>query len=273
MKVSVIVAVYKDVEALDLIVQSLKGQTYPHVELVVAEDGESKEMAAYVPGIEGIEVKHTTQEDTGIRKSRSQNNGILASTGDYLVFIDGDCIPFSTFVEAHVQLADPSAVLTGRRVNLGKTFSQKLRSGAWSSRKLEKNFYLNYFRLKKDDNASHIEQGIRFRPNGLLYRLISAKRRTGILGCNFSLHRENMLRVNGFDESYHNTSLGDDVDLSWRFRAAGLTEKSCKNAANLFHLDHGREHHAKNTEKETALMNEKQERNEFVTRHGTNLHW
>ena len=40
MLVSVIVAVYKDIEALELIMKSLNYQTYRNFELVVAEDGE-----------------------------------------------------------------------------------------------------------------------------------------------------------------------------------------------------------------------------------------
>ena len=39
MKVSVIIAVYKDVEALELIIESLKNQTYKNFEVIIAEDG------------------------------------------------------------------------------------------------------------------------------------------------------------------------------------------------------------------------------------------
>ncbi len=272
MKVSVVVAVYKDVEVLSLIVNALKQQTYKNLELVVAEDGESNGMRQYVSSVKDFEILHTTQKDMGIRKSKSQNNGILASTGEYLIFIDGDCIPFSTFVEGHVKLSSKSVVLVGRRVNLGKRFSGKLRTQEITSTEIEKNFIFNYFKMSTDENASHLEQGLRCRPNGLLYQLITKKRRTGILGCNFSLYREKMIELNGFDESYHNTSLGDDVDLSWRFKSAGLLEKSCKNVANLFHLDHGRDHHAENTETEMALMNSKIEKHECITKHGLTLH-
>ncbi len=100
MKVSLIVAVYKDIEALDLIVQNLKLQTYKNFELVIAEDNNAAEMKEYIAGITGIEVKHTFQDDLGIRKTRSINNGILAAEGEYLIFIDGDCIPYTRFIES-----------------------------------------------------------------------------------------------------------------------------------------------------------------------------
>jgi len=127
MKASVIVAVYKDVEALSLIVQALKMQTYKDFEVVIAEDGQDEKIAEFVSSIEGLEVKHTTQEDLGVRKARSQNNGILASSAEYLIFIDGDCIPYTTFVEGHLLLAQEGCVLTGRRVNLPRAISEDLR--------------------------------------------------------------------------------------------------------------------------------------------------
>jgi len=48
---------------------------------IVAEDGNSQEMQNCIKMAcekYNFEIKHTTQEDEGIRKARSQNNGILA---------------------------------------------------------------------------------------------------------------------------------------------------------------------------------------------------
>ena len=133
MKASLIIAVYKDVEALSLIVKALKTQTYKNFEVVIAEDGNSKEMREFISSVDGIDIKHTTQDDIGIRKCRSVNNGILASSGEYLIFIDGDCIPYSTFIESHIKLAEDGYVLSGRRVNLGPKYSKKLRENKISA--------------------------------------------------------------------------------------------------------------------------------------------
>ncbi|MDP1784346.1 MAG: glycosyltransferase [Sulfuricurvum sp.] len=102
MRVSLIIAVYKDVQSLSLIIDALKRQTYKNFEVVVAEDGENVQMKEYVKNITELDIKHTTQEDIGVRKARSQNNGINASEGEYLIFIDRDCVPYTTFIEAHV---------------------------------------------------------------------------------------------------------------------------------------------------------------------------
>ena len=238
MRVSVIIAVYKDVASLSLIIQSLKRQTYKNFEVIIAEDGENRQMREFVSTINGLDIKHTTQEDIGIRKARSQNNGIIASSGEYLIFIDGDCIPYTTFIEAHVALAEKGTVLSGRRVNLSESLTRKIKINHLDILDIEKRLY-KYIALAFEKNSKY-EYGVYLSPTGWLYPLLSKlrKRNTSILGCNFSCFREGMVSINGFDEGYGETSLSDDTDLDWRFRAYALQIKSCKNVANMFHLWH-----------------------------------
>lgn len=271
MRVSLIIAVYKDVESLALIIQALKRQTYKNFEVIIAEDGESSAMKGFVASIEGLDVKHTTQEDIGVRKARSQNNGILASSGEYLIFIDGDCIPYTTFIEAHAALAQRRAVLSGRRVNLSEALTRKIKHHELDVIDIEKRLY-KYIALAFEKNSKY-EYGVYLSPKGWLYPLLSKlrKRNTSILGCNFSCFREDMSAINGFDEGYGETSLSDDTDLDWRFRACGLEIKSCKNVANMFHLWH--------TYNERDIgpfywnkMVENQKENRFVCEKGLNTH-
>jgi glycosyltransferase involved in cell wall biosynthesis len=240
LKVSIIAAVYKDVEALDLILESLRQQTYKNFELIVAEDNNSKNMKDYVDSINDIKVLHTFQEDKGIQKARSINNAILKSKGDYLIFIDGDCVVYTTFIEGHVALAEKNRVLVGRRVNLGKKMSQNIRDHKLSAKKLEKRF-IGYYPQMIMDKASHLEQGVYLNPRGFLYsKLKNRKTNLQMLGCNFSCFKKDMIEINGFDESYGETAVSDDTDLQWRFEALGLKMKSCKFVANMFHLYHYR---------------------------------
>lgn len=271
MRVSVIIAVYKDVQSLLLIITALKRQTYKNFEVIIAEDGENAQMREYIESITDLDVKHTTQEDIGVRKARSQNNGILASSGEYLIFIDGDCVPYSTFVEAHVSLAESRTVLSGRRVNLSDALTQKIKAGSLDIIDIEKRLY-KYIGLAFEKNSKY-EYGIYLSPKGWLYPLLSRfrKRNTSILGCNFSCFREDMIALNGFDEGYGETSLSDDTDLDWRFRAAGLSIKSCKNVANQFHLWHPY------NERDIGpfyweQMVENQKNNRFICKKGLNTH-
>ena len=239
MKVSIIIAVYKDIEALNLIINALKKQTYKNFEVIVAEDNNAQEMKNYIATVKELDIKHTFQEDLGVRKSRSQNNGILQSTGEYLIFLDGDIIPYTTFVAGHVALAKEKRVLAGRRVNLNPFFSKKLREGKLSSITLEKYYFL-FCLFFLWDKETRFEQGIYIDPNSWIYRLFLAKRKrnTSIIGCNFSCYKRDMIEVNGFDEHYGISSFADDVDLEWRFKAYGCELLSCKNIANKFHLYH-----------------------------------
>jgi glycosyltransferase involved in cell wall biosynthesis len=242
MKVSVIVAVYKDIVALNLIIQMLKLQTYKDFEVVIVEDNNSQKMKTYIESIKGLEIKHTSQEDTGIRKMRSLNNGIVASSGEYLIFIDGDCVPYTTFVESYVLLAEEGYISSGRRVNLGKKYSKMLRDKELSPVELEKSFLLNFFAMNKDSEERHIEEGFYVNPTGWLYNTFLKNRNAtvDILGCNYACFKKDMVAINGYDEFYDGTAVGDDTDMQWRFQAIGLKIKSARNLANIFHLYHPR---------------------------------
>jgi glycosyltransferase involved in cell wall biosynthesis len=275
MKVSLIVAVYKDIEALKLIIEAMREQTYRDFEVIVAEDNDAPQMREYIASIEGIEVKHTFQEDRGVRKSRSVNNAILKAQGDYLIFIDGDCVPYTTFVESHVLLSEKSTALSGRRFNLGPAFSKRLRSGELHPAELERSVFTNFFALKRDVQEGHLEAGIYINPKRWFYkRFFQGKKQVSLLGCNYSCFKEDMVRINGIDESYGPSPVADDTDIEWRLRKAGITIKSCKFAANVFHLFHPR----RNAQKafpvgsELTVMHARKAKNNFRALIGLDAH-
>ena len=275
MKVSIIVAVYKDIEALDLIVQALKTQTYKNFEVIIVEDNNSEEIQQYINSIQGLDIKHTSQEDKGIRKMRSLNNGIIKSSGEYLVFIDGDCIPYSTFVDAYVKLAEAGYISSGRRVNLGSKYTKKLRDKEITSYKLEKSFLFNFITMVKDSGERHIEEGFYFNPKGWFYNTFLKNRNStvDILGCNYACFREDMFKINGYDEGYGETAVGDDTDIQWRFKEIGLKIKSARNLANIFHLYHDRGFRAEISWKnEYNLMLENKQNKKYFCDNGLNIH-
>ncbi len=242
MKVSLIIAVYKDYQALDLILQQMLLQDYDNFEVVIAEDATSQEVPLIIEEYPTLQIKHCFHEDSGIRKMRSQNNGIKAATGDYLIFIDGDCIPYPDFLSNHVALAKPNNISSGRRVNLGPKYSGLIRDKEIQADTIANNFLLFFIPLLIDGKEGHIESGFSFKPTSWFYSrfLVNTKRSTGILGCNFACFKRDIININGFDESYLETAIGDDTDIEWRFLANGLNIQSVKNSANLFHLYHKR---------------------------------
>lgn len=270
MKVSVIVAVYKDIKSLSLIISSLQNQTYKDFEVIIAEDGESIEMKEYIKTIENLEIKHTTQRDLGVRKASSQNNGILASSGEYFIFIDGDCIPYANFIDGHVYLSERKTVLSGRRMNIPIGIVRKIREDTFDIKDIENNLWKYSYLIF--NRQVRFRQGISINPRGKIYKFISKRDiSSSILGCNFSCFKQDFIELNGFDESYSETAISDDMDLEWRFKAYGNKLKSCKNVANVFYLDH-KAHNRGDATYYLKIMNERKEQKKFKCENGLNAH-
>ncbi len=268
--VSVIIPTYKDVQALELILDALKLQTYKNFEVVVAEDDASEEVKFFLKNYSCVyDIKHFSHEDNGWRKAKAVNGAVKLSSGEYLVFFDGDCLPYSTFVESHVVLSETKRVLCGRRVNTGDGLTKQLREKSISVGQIEHGFFSFWSKFKKD-KARHVEQGLYLFPKTFFYRCIIQylDRKTRLVGCNFSLHKNDFLAINGFDESYPSGDIADDVDIEWRLNAIGVKNKSCKYAANLIHLNHVRKERKEAHDKNSELMQMKQEANEFFCRDG-----
>jgi len=275
-RISLIAAFYKDIEALQLIIEALRTQDYQNFELIVAEDNNDPAISAFLDSVTDIDILHTSQKDDGIRKARSVNNAIIKSTGDYLIFIDADCIPYHSFISSHAKLAERQCALSGRRVNLGPRFSALLRKNKLKARTLEK-YFLLLTPLLMADGASHLTQGISLNAKGFIYRNFIARRKksnVSLLGCNFSCFKNDMLAIDGFDELYLGEScLADDTDLNWRFAAYDLKLKSCKITANVFHLYHGnRPHRPINSMAELSKMEQRKKKNNYTAEIGISSH-
>ena len=250
LKASVIIAIYKDVEALSVILESLYNQTTNETyEVIVAEDGESEIVKNYISSLDYPNLKHTTQEDINWRKNRSLNNAIKVSEGEYLMFIDGDCVPSHCFIENYLDLAQKKVILCGRRVELGPLVAQELRDKKYTIAKLEKNYFKNYFTMKKD-KVRHYEEGIVF-PK-FIQKLRYKNYQASIIGCNFGVYKEDIVAINGFDESYNKASVGEDNDIEWRFLALSYTMKSIRNRSAVFHLYHD---HKYSKDDNNAMLN------------------
>lgn len=271
MLVSVIVPAYKDVRALELILEALNRQTYTHFEVVVAEDDESPEIKALLGHFKAnFALKHFHHPDVGsTTKPTAVNSAVRISEGAYLIYIDGDTIPYTTFVEGHVALAKPNTALCGRRVNLGEASSQAIRDGSLDPVDLERHYLRYFFRLQRD-GTRHYEQGFYLRPNSWLQgRVASTNKNLHLLGSNFSCYREDMMRINGSDEDMPPGAGTDDVDIEWRLQAIGVAIRSCKNVANLFHLYHARnDNRSERSEKNRQIIAEKKAENRYRCKNG-----
>src|SRR5439155_1331790 len=104
-------------------------QTDRDFEVIIADDGSgaaTREFLAWRAARLDRPLKHVWHEDRGFRAAEIRNRGILASSGDYCVFLDGDCIPRPNFIAVHRRLAEPGWFVTGNRVLLGRDLTERV---------------------------------------------------------------------------------------------------------------------------------------------------
>ena len=236
LKSTVIIAVYKDVEALNCIFWGLEQQTEKSFEVIAAEDGEDTGIARFINEYksDNLLIKHVTQEDIGFRKTRAVNRAVIQASSGYLIFLDGDCIPHPTFVEMHLKNASQGVFLAGRRMHLGMGWSSRIRTDPSTIKMLFSPFgFLSKFFHLHFDGVRNYEIG---NPSNLLNRLLGNKH-VSLIGCNFSLSKEHFFAINGYDEDLTGVG-GEDGDLEWRLNMAGIFSKSVKFQAIVYHLFH-----------------------------------
>lgn len=265
---SVIVAVYKDTQALGLILKALLHQSVENFEIIVAEDGEDPAMATFVAQFHHPRLIHTTQPDQGWRKNSSLNNAICHARGKLLIFVDGDCIPNHRFVESYLLHRAPHTILCGRRIELGAQTSRALRQGDLEVRTLEKSYLRRFVSLWRD-GVRHYEEGI-YSP--LLHRLRHEHKESSIIGCNVGINTEDLIAINGFDEDYITPSIGEDTDIEWRLRHKGCTLRRVRNLAFVYHLDHARSYDATSSSPSFAIFAQVQANHAIVCAHGLSGH-
>ena len=238
MKVSLIISVYKDVVALRTILDALRFQRYGNYEIIVSEDGENEEMKQFLRGYSHPNpVVHLTQPDVGWRKNQALNRAIRESSGEYLIFIDGDCVPHHRFVDGHVRFASPRKIMAGKRVKLGPRFSERFKSEIGTLLTLERKVLTQPFAWRRDGGRFE-EEGFYIDPDGLLAFILPLRPARLLKGCNMSFFREAIEAINGFDEDYQLPAVGEDIDLTWRFKGMGYELASVRNLAIQYHLHH-----------------------------------
>ncbi len=242
MKCSVIVPTYNRSAALRLCLLSLTQQSRIPDEVLIADDGSGSETRGLIDAlkqqlVDYVPLRHVWHEDKGFRKPKILNETVRQSTGDYLVFIDGDCMAHRHFIRSHIEVSAPDAILSGKRVDLGKALSERL---------LETGTIINSFSiaLLKDavsgsrPRSRKVEEAIILR-NRLLRQVLHRDRITddGVWGCNFSLHKNLFYAINGCDEDFLDGSI-EDNDLGIRVLNRGNRLRSVRNRAVIFHLWH-----------------------------------
>lgn len=244
-RVSVIVATYMWPEALDAVLRALVDQSQPPQEVVIADDGSGEETGAVVERWRGhLELQHVWHPDEGFRRARILNLAALAARGDYLAFLDGDCLPRRDFVRAVERAAIAGWFLASKRLNLStrltrRVLEESLPVWRWSA-----------LRWAVAAPRELLTGGYQANRPGLLLPLRDRRRPWrpdqpdfsppyDAYGCVFGVSRDDLAGVNGFDMRFEGWG-GEDVDIAARLRRAGLRCGWPGPDATVLHLWHDR---------------------------------
>lgn len=265
-KASLIISVYNNVPFLNAVLRSVNEQTWNDFEIIISEDGEHPEMRTFLNGFSFLHSwKHVHQEDLGWRKNKALNNAIKASSTDYLVFIDGDCVLHPRFMEMHLKLAKEGCVLGGKRLKLNEQLTQEFLNGDRMHQNLGNYLIRNIFHMRK----LHIrfpEESFFVSPNHFFRFLLFFRKIKELRGCNMSFFKKDLLLLNGFDEDYIKPAIGEDADPTWRLKLAGYQLRSVRNRAVVYHLDHEEVWNEQN--ENSKLMQEKMEMGHYKCLNG-----
>jgi glycosyltransferase involved in cell wall biosynthesis len=235
MNISVIISTYNTPLFLTAVLSTLAKQSDSQFEVLIADDGSTQETATVIAQSQpffSAPLKHIWHNDDGFRAAQIRNKAIKAATGDYIIFIDGDCLLPNHFIEHHRALATPHYFVSGNRVLLTEKFTQDLLHTPHMIPNLNLNNSFFWWCQKKINRWFTLW----YIPLGFL-RSCSPKKWRGVKTCNLGVWRQDLLTINGFDESY--TGWGyEDSDLVLRLIHAGIYNKSGRFATTVFHLWH-----------------------------------
>jgi glycosyltransferase involved in cell wall biosynthesis len=233
--ISVIVSTYNRPDALGACLRSLGRQTDRNFEVVVADDGSgpsTREVMDAWKSKLGVRLSHVWQEDRGFRLAEIRNRAIAASSGNYVVFLDGDCIVPPTFLVAHRALAEPGFFVGGNRVLLSRGLTEEILA---NNLEPERWSLVSWARRRARGDINRLLPLLQL-PLGPLRKRLPTEWE-GVRGGNFAFHRTDLERVDGFETAFTGWGL-EDSDIVIRMIRAGVRRKDGRFATGVMHLWH-----------------------------------
>jgi glycosyltransferase involved in cell wall biosynthesis len=237
MRISVIISTYNNPAWLEKVVWGYECQTYSDFELIIADDGSGQPTKDLIEGFQknsALSITHVWHADDGFQKSAILNKGIIASTTDYLLFSDGDCIPRHDFVETHVKNSQAGYFLSGGYFMLPMDTSKAITKEDITTG--------NAFNVKwlYAHGLAKTYKTLKLTSSGVQEKLLNFLTPTKATwnGHGSSGWKQDIVAVNGFNEEMQYG--GQDRELGERLVNRGIKGKQIRYSAICVHLDHKR---------------------------------
>ncbi|UUZ51803.1 glycosyltransferase [Massilia sp. B-10] len=112
-------------------VEACFAQSDRNFEIIIADDGSTANTRECIEALKArspVALQHVWQPDDGFRAAMARNRGTLAARGEYIVFLDGDCVPQRDFIAQHRKLAKRGFLVSGSRVLLSAELTARILS-------------------------------------------------------------------------------------------------------------------------------------------------
>jgi glycosyltransferase involved in cell wall biosynthesis len=220
MRIALVITTYERPDALAAVLTNVGRQLLAPTEIIVADDGSADKTRGVVQEFasrSSVSVRFVSQPHEGFRLTRLRNLAIAATTADYLVFVDGDMVLDPHFLADHARgvRVRADSGLTRELIENPAAPAKFLGSGLGGLRRL----YL----LRSPALASLARR--------------AANPFIAIKGCNQAFWRDDLVRVNGFNEDIRGWG-PEDKELCARLRQAGVRRQTLLFGGVAVHLDH-----------------------------------
>ena len=227
--VSLLVSTYNWKEALALCLRSAFSQTVKPDEIVIADDGSREDTRELIENMKkktDIPVVHVWHEDKGFRKTNILNKAIKKISSEYIIQIDGDIVMDNNFISDHLELVEEGYFVCGSRVGLSPMIT-------------------NQFFRNTHYHPYMFQLGLMYMFNSIRSRVIRRylekryfpKNIQRLRGCNMAFWKEDLLRVNGYNEDMNGWGQ-EDTEIAYRLVHAGVKKKFLKGGGIEYHLYH-----------------------------------
>lgn len=238
MRVSVIIGTYERPHYLVRTLASMAGQDLPPHEVIVGDDGSGDSTRDVIRAFRKtvkFPVIHVRQEHDGWRKCAIMNKCLTESSGDYLVFTDGDCIHRWDWLRNHARYARPGRFLGGGDLRLNTAVSEKITAEDVLARRPFSAKWLSENGMKWRRSMVKV-----YLPRALAGPMDVVNFTPARFSApNASCWKSDAEKINGFDERFGWGK--EDVEFGERLRHAGLGTMHVRYVATCLHLDHPRD--------------------------------
>ena len=231
MDLSLIVNTFQKPRHLALVLESIAAQQgfAGRFEVIVADDGSTDgtaDLVASFAAAAAFPVRFTSEPHDGFRLAQVRNRGARLASGDYLLFLDGDCILPRDHLAAYMERRRHGVAHLGACARLPEATSALLAPKSLTECDLAALVPARERRLLAR----------RFRRDWW-HNVLWHPTKPRVIGCNFGVWRTDFKRVNGCDERFVGWGQEDD-DLGLRLRAAGVRLESIIDRTFSLHVWH-----------------------------------